>query len=58
MPVKIDGPSGRQEISNEYRKNYDRIFNRTSLYRNGKKLCDIPPRKSKQDGGKDGKSNS
>jgi hypothetical protein len=26
MPLKIDGPAGRQEITREYRNNYDRIF--------------------------------
>ena len=27
MPkLKIDGPAGRQEVSNKYRENYDAIF--------------------------------
>lgn len=34
MPVKIDGPAGRNEVTDEYRKNYDRIFNGSSASRN------------------------
>jgi len=58
MPVKIDGPAGRQEVTKEYRENYDRIFSRTSvpyyLYYNGKKVW---VGKATSDGGKnDGKT--
>ena len=31
MPVPIDGPAGRQEVTDEYRENYDRTFNGTSV---------------------------
>jgi len=34
MPVKIDGPAGRHEVTDEYRENYDRIFNGSSASRN------------------------
>jgi len=41
--LEIDGPAGRQEVNENYRSNYDHIFG--------------PPKKSKQDGGKnDGKN--
>ena len=35
--LPIDGPAGRQEVTDDYRDNYDRIFR---------------PTKSKKDGGK------
>ena len=57
MPVPIDGPAGRQEVTDEYRENYDRTFNGTSVC-TGCDDCDCTPKKSKQDGGKDAKSNS
>ena len=31
MPVPIDGPAGRNEVTDEYRDNYDRIFSGTSV---------------------------
>jgi hypothetical protein len=41
--IEIDGPAGRQEVSDKYRSNYDAIFSK----------------KSKKDGGKNnGKSSS
>jgi len=68
MPVKIDGPAGRQEVTDEYRKNYDRIFNGTSVCNcpdprlckvdrsKSCKHCACNPVKSKKDGGENDKS--
>lgn len=71
MPLKIDGPAGRQKVTDEYRKNYDRIFNGIPVCRcqdprlcqvditESCKHCTCSPGKSKsKDGGKNGKTNS
>jgi hypothetical protein len=58
MPLKIDGPAGRQEITREYRDNYDRIFRGISLpkYNTTQRAWHATtPKKSKQDGGNHGK---
>jgi hypothetical protein len=63
MPVKIDGPAGRQEVTDEYRKNYDRIFNGTSASTScgrcgaSEKCKDCTPQ-CDHNGGKYDKSNS
>jgi hypothetical protein len=58
--LSIDGPAGRNEVTNQYRSNYDRIFGGIgSLYYRGVKVCETRPdgsikyfpTKSKKDGG-------
>lgn len=71
MPLKIDGPAGRQEVNKKYRDNYDGIFSRTSLTFCGSKTvtskcadCTTPqchlnrqtPKKSTKDGGNHAKT--
>jgi hypothetical protein len=64
MPNKklpIDGPAGRNEVSDEYRDNYDRIFKKVvTLYYHGVKMFETRPdgsmkqfpKKSRRGGGK------
>jgi hypothetical protein len=49
MPVEIDGPAGRQEVTKEYRDNYDRIFSRPSTFHEGVKVYQTTPKKSKEE---------
>ena len=70
MPVKIDGPAGRQHVSQEYRDNYDRTFRGTAVCgcpdprecqvdrSESCKHCTCYPKKSKKDGGTNEKSSS
>jgi hypothetical protein len=61
MPLKIDGPAGRQEITREYRDNYDRIFRGISSSKRNtthRAWHATTPKKSKQDGGNNAKSSS
>ena len=60
----IDGPAGRNHVSDEYRENYDMIFRRSvSLYFGGERILKtIPggfktfPKKSQKGGGKNAKT--
>jgi hypothetical protein len=58
--LPIDGPAGRNEVTNNYRDNYNMTFrNSTTLYHNGRKVLETLtgggfktfPKKSQKGGG-------
>ena len=63
--LSIDGPAGRNEVTDDYRDNYDMIFRRSiSLYFGGERILEtLPcggfktfPKKSQKGGGKNAKT--